>query len=263
MKSSTMRDIRAGVLCALGRRAGGVCAAALLAAGAACKQERPGAPQPEPPGNVAVAQPAPVKVETIEALQAVVVTVELDFGGQVPSIAEALRHIERRHEPDDGVGRAFAILDAWGEPTRDGKLLISMHISTEKPGVGTLVFRPTGKILWQSLITPATKPPTSAYAGKKLFIMLADENGKPHLLDGSNNPRSILDTIVRDYGLATRDFWPDGDERELTVFYSACGCPVKVMARREGERTVRTRDVPVIFPDDPAVAATIHQLAGW
>src|SRR6185436_20060575 len=72
---------------------------------------------------------------TLPVNQAVMVTVELDFGPRVPTIAEALRDIDRRHQPDDHTGRVFAILDAYGEPTPDGKKLhISMHVSTEKPG---------------------------------------------------------------------------------------------------------------------------------
>ena len=49
----------------------------------------------------------------------------------------------------------------------------------------------------------------------------------------------------------------------MTFIYSACGCPVKVMCRRVGERTVRTKDMPVIFPDDPAVVGVITKLMGW
>jgi hypothetical protein len=83
------------------------------------------------------------------------------------------------------------------------------------------------------------------------------------MIDGSNNPVSILDARVRDLGVPVRDFWPDGAEREVTFVYSACGCPVKVMARRAGERTVRTKELPVIFPDDPGAVSTISRLMGW
>ncbi len=202
-------------------------------------------------------------IYTMEVAQAVMVTVELDFGSNVPTIAEALSQIERRYQPEDGKGRTFAILDAYGEPTADGKLHMSMHVSSEKPGMGSLIFRRTGEILWNSRIVPATHPPSSAFAGKNLFITLDDGNGKSRLLDGSHSGASILDAHVRDLGVAVREFWPDGQEREVTFFYSACGCPVKVMARRVGDATVRTRDLPVIFPDDPAVAATIAQLMRW
>src|SRR5262245_13187734 len=84
----------------------------------------------------------------LEVAHAVMVTVELDFGARVPTIAEALREVERRHQPDDGAGRVFAVLDAYGEPTPDRKKLhVSMHVSAEKPGVGSLVFKRTGEVL--------------------------------------------------------------------------------------------------------------------
>src|SRR5713101_5314019 len=96
--------------------------------------------------------PAPSPLVMININRALIVTVELDFGPTVPSIAEALREVERRYQPDDGHGRTFAVLDAYGEPTPSGKLHMSMHVSTEKPGIGTLVFRRTGEVLWQSRI---------------------------------------------------------------------------------------------------------------
>ena len=199
----------------------------------------------------------------MEVAQAVMVTAELDFGQKLPTIAEALREVERRYQPEDGHGRTFAILDAYGEPTADGKLHISMHVSTEKAGVGEIVFRRTGEVLWRSRIVPAAHAPTSSFAGKNLMIMLDDGKGKPFLLDGSKVSGSVLDAIVRDLGIPVREFWPDGTEREVTFFYSACGCPVKVTARRAGDSSVRTKELPVIFPDDPAAVGTISRLMGW
>ena len=199
----------------------------------------------------------------MEVAQAVMVTAELDFSNKPPTIAQALLEIERRYEPVDGRGRTFSILDAYGEPTADGKLHISMHVSTEKPGVGQLVFRRTGETLWKTRIVPATHPPSSSFAGKNLLIMLDDGHGNAYLLDGSKTSGSILDAVVRDLALPARDFWPVGAEREATFFYSACGCPVKVGVRRVGEKSVRVKGLPVIFPDDPAVAATIGRLMGW
>ena len=46
--------------------------------------------------------PGPVMVVN----EAVMVTVELDFGARVPSIAEGLAEVERRHRPEDGRGVA-------------------------------------------------------------------------------------------------------------------------------------------------------------
>jgi hypothetical protein len=165
--------------------------------------------------------------------QAVMVTVELDFGPRLPRIADALREIERRHQPDDGGGRVFAILDAYGEPTADGKKLhMSMHVSTEKPGVGALIFRRTGEVLWQSRIVFG--PNTNAFTGKGLTVLINDAAGKSVMVDGSGGPASILEAHLRDSKLSIREFWPDGAEREMTFIYSACGCPVKVLARRQG-----------------------------
>ena len=221
----------------------------------ACGQQGP-PPKPAPPHPVE-------SLPTLEVAQAMMVTVELDFGAKPPSIAQALREIERRYEPDDGKGRTFAIIEAYGEPTTDGKLHISMHVSAEKPGLGALVFRRTGESLWKTRIVPATHPPESSFAGKQLFIMLDDEKGKSFLLDGSKGANSILDVVIRDTGMPVLDFWPEGAERQVTFFHSACGCPVKVLARRVKDKTVRTKELPVIFPDDPEVVATISRLMGW
>lgn len=207
------------------------------------------APSVAPPG-------APL---TMEVNKAVVVTAELDFGPQVPTIARALTEIDRRYEPADGNGRTFAVLDAYGEPTPNGKLHISMHVSSEKPGQGSLVFRRTGEVLWNSKITPVP----GAVAAKNLTIYVADEAGASWMVDGTGGASSVLDAKLRDKPVKLRDFWPDGAEREVTLVYSACGCPVKVMVRRTGERTMRTKDMPVIFPDDPTAVQTISGLMGW
>ena len=205
---------------------------------------------------------APAELPTMPINQAVMVTVELDFGPTIPSIAEALREVERRYKPDDGRGRTFAILDAYGEPTATGKLHMSMHVSSEKPGVGALVFRRTGEVLWQSRII-TTNPAASSFTGKNLSILLDNGQGKTFTVDGSGQPPSILDATIKEMGVPVRLFWPDGAEREMTCIYSACGCPVKVMVKREGERTMRTKELPVMFPDDPAVVDVISRLMLW
>jgi hypothetical protein len=216
------------------------------------------APKPAP---AAARKPAP-EVMSMEANSAVMVTVELEFAGPLPGIAQALAQIERRSEPDDRLGRTFAILDAYGEPTLDGrKLHLSMHVSAEKPGLGSLVDRRSGQVLWQAVVTPAAAKSPSGE--KQLTILIDDGGGKAVMVDGSRNPQSILDATLRDSATRVREFWPDGIEREVTFIYSACGCPVKAMVRRSGERTVRTRDLPVMFPDDPAALQVISRLMGW
>jgi hypothetical protein len=197
---------------------------------------------------------------TMDVNKAVMVTEELDFGGRPPSIAEALQQIERRYKPDDGQGRTFAVLDAYGEPTPDGKLLhISMHVSSEKPGMGELIFKRTGKVLWRSRILPTTL----LTQPKNLTVLLDGGNGKTLTVDGSGNPASILDAKVKEMGAPVTAVWPDGLEREVTFIYSACGCPVKVMVKRVGDRTVRASELPVIFPDDPAAVEVIKRLMKW
>ena len=203
------------------------------------------------------------KVETMEANTAVMVTVELDFGGPPPSIAEAITQIERRHQPDTGTGRTFAILDAYGEPTSDGKKLhMSMHLSSEKPGIGSLHFKRTGETLWKSRIVASTNAKPN-FTGGALTIYFDNGNGGIYTIDGSKNPATILDATIKEVGRPLRDLWDEGAEREMTFIYSACGCPVKVMAKRSGEITGRTKATPVIFPDDPAVVQVIHRLMGW
>lgn len=217
-------------------------------------------------GEKSVAPPAAGSAQTnlpaMEVAQAVMVTVELDFGPQVPSIAEALRDIERRSEPEDGRGRTFAILDAYGQPTAAGKLHMSMHVSSEKTGKAALIFKRTGAVLWQSRIVPSTTK-TNTFSGKDLLILIDHGAGKTVTVDGSNNPATILDANLKEIGIPVRDLWPDGAEREVTFIYSACGCPVKVMNRRVGERTERTKEMPVIFPDDPAVVSLITKIMAW
>jgi hypothetical protein len=198
----------------------------------------------------------------LEINQAVMVTVELDFGGSVPTIAEALREIERRHQPDDGAGRTFAILDAYGGPTADGKKLhLSMHVSAEKPGIGALVFHRTGQVLWQNRLVATTNKP--AFDGRQLTIYLDNGNNQLLTVDGSANPATLLEANIKEAGRPLRELWNDGDSREVVFIYSACGCPVKVMCQRKGDRIVRTSANPVIFPDDPAVLTVINRLMQW
>lgn len=232
----------------------GILTVAWLATSACGQQSSPPLAAPQHPAE---------SLPTLEVAQSLMVTAELDFGAKPPSIAQALREIERRYEPDNDKGRTFAIIEAYGEPTTNGKLHISMHVSAEKPGVAALVFRRTGESLWKTRIVPATHPSTSSFAGKNLFLMLDDAEGKSFVLDGSKGATSIMDVVVRDTGMPVMDFWPEGAERQVTFFYSACGCPVKVMARRVKDKTVRTKELPVIFPDDPGVVATITKLMGW
>src|SRR5688572_21752715 len=126
-----------------------------LVAGCGAVTDTPKTSSP-PPVTPLPTTPAGAEPEwnTMDVAKAVMVTVDLDYGPTVPTIAQALNDIERRHQPADGTGRTFAILDAYGETTADGKLHLSMHVSSEKPGTGSLVFRRTGQVLWRTRIVP-------------------------------------------------------------------------------------------------------------
>jgi hypothetical protein len=108
--------------------------------------------------------------------------------------------------------------------------------------------------------------PGDASAGQKnlrIFLSQGTSDGANYTLDGSRSDGAVLNTYLENSKQRARDVWPDGAEREMTFIYSACGCPVKVMCRRVGERTVRTKNTPVIFPDDPEVVAKISNLMKW
>jgi hypothetical protein len=218
----------------------------------------PTTPQP-PPSTPPQPTTAPVGAPTtMEVAKAVMVTVELDFGqGKMPTIAEAVRQIERQYKPDDGIGRTFSILDAYGQPTPDGKLLhIQMHVSSEKSGKGKLVFKRTGEVLWDATITPSSTPPPQ----KALRVIM----GPSYSIDVTKaDTVSILDSPVVGQGKRLRDIWLEGMEQEFTFIFSACGCPVKAMVKRVGEKTQRTSDMPVLFPDDPEALRVISKLMRW
>jgi len=203
------------------------------------------------------------ELPTMEIAQAVMVTVELDFGPTIPSIAEALKQIERKYEPADRVGRTFAILDAYGEPTSNHKLHMSMHVSSEKPGIGSLIFRRTGEVLWRTKIIMGSHTEVPPLEKRSLLILVDDGAGKSLTIDGSNNPLTILDANIKELGVLLSSIWADASEREFTFLYSACGCPVKAMVRRVGNKTVRSKELPVMFPDDPAALAVISRLMTW
>src|SRR5262245_18236131 len=243
-------------------------AVALVAAGAAWHGMRdpanaPGTVTATAPSSAATPSAATVPtagLTTNEVATAVMVTVELDFAGTPPSIREALRQVERRSQPADGRGRTFAILDAYGEATPDGKLHMSMHVSMEKPGLGQLIFRRTGEVLWKARIIPSSKNPPGE---NKLTVIMMDPEGRSAVLDGSQEILRVLDVTLRDVGALVRDRWLDGQECEFTFIYSACGCPVKTKVRRIGDGTVRSTELPVMLPDDPAAMTVINQLMGW
>jgi hypothetical protein len=213
-------------------------------------------PPATPPPSQPVTQP-PDEVTTMEVAKAVMVTVEEDFGKNA-TFAEALRQIERRYTPADGVGRTFAILDAYGDTMPDGRLHMSMHISSEKPGEGQLIHKKTGKVLWRGKINSTSQPMPQ----KALRIIVEAAPGNSFNVD-VNSADNVINAVASGKNSLVKDVWPDGETREVTFIFSACGCPVKAMVKRVGERTQRTTDTPVMFPDDPDALKTIARFMRW
>jgi hypothetical protein len=214
------------------------------------QQTPPGSPTPAP------ANPAPGQA-TMDVAKAVMVTVEEDFGKNA-TIASAITQVERRYKADDGSGRTFAILDAYGEVMPDGKVHMSMHVSSEKPGTGQIIHKKTGKVLWDAKINPVSVPPPP----KALRIIVEGAPGGSFNVDviSANN---ILNATASGKGMPVMNLWPDGAEMEVTFIYSMCGCPVKAKVKRMGDKTVRTNDMPVMFPDDPDALKTIAKFMKW
>ena len=212
------------------------------------------------------AEPQP---KTMETGKPVVVQFGIAFDQRVPTVAQVLTQIERRHAPDDGEGRTFAVLDADGWSTPDGQLHLELRISSEEPGLGSLVYRPTGQVLWSTrVVGPPVKPP------EDLTLSIEDEKGQPATVDGSTDPPTVIAAKIRETGVPVKQMWPVGAERHIGFRFSACGCYVEVRAKREGDRlvrlpttrkdgSVRPADLPVIFPDDPDVAAIVNRLMQW
>ena len=207
------------------------------------------------------AQTVPGVVHDMKVNEAVMVTAELEYGSHVPTVEEAMKDIERLYFPENHSGRTFAILDAYGEAMNDGRLHISMHVSTELPGEGKIVFRKTGRVLWHGRIKAADI--AVPHKEKKLTILIGTPDSVSYTVDGSGKPTGILQAKLKETGSHVYDFWQDGAEKELTFLYSTCGCPVKVLARRTGLKITRSSSSPVIFPDDPAVVSLISRLMGW
>jgi hypothetical protein len=213
--------------------------------------------------TVAQTPPTPAQTKdnseltTMDVAKAVMVTVEEDFGKNA-TIASALQQVERRYKPDDGTGRTFAILDAYGETMPDGKVHMSMHVSSEKAGTAQLIHKKTGKILWNAKINPVTVPPQP----KALRILVDGAPGGSFNVD-VNSANNVMSATASGKGVPVMAVWPEGAEMEVTFIYSMCGCPVKAKVKRVGDRTMRTADTPVMFPDDPDALKTIAKFMKW
>ena len=196
--------------------------------------------------------------------ESVMVTIEENFGPDVKTIADALQQIERRYQPFDKQGRTFAILDAYGNRMPDGRMHISMHISSEKIGGAQLVLKTSGKVLWNCRIYP--KKDGSKVAGEKqlmIYIERENEKDKYYTVNGNGNPATIFDCILDETKQSVNDYWKNYTVKEFIFIYSACGCPVHVKFMRQGFKSTFQSGDNVIFPDDPAVLAVIHKLLAY
>ena len=196
--------------------------------------------------------------------ESVMVTIEENFGPNVKSIADALQLIERKYDPFDKQGRTFAILDAYGNKLPDGRMHISMHISSEKAGGAQLIHKTSGKLLWNCKIYPK-KDGTKIAAAKQLMIYIERENEKDkyYTVDGSGNPASIYDCKLDETNQSLNDYWKNNTVKEFIFIYSACGCPVHAKFLRMGFKSIYQSGDNVIFPDDPAVLSMLHKLMAW
>ena len=106
---------------------------ALTACGGASTATNTTSTNPVPAAATAPQNAGPLPAEEhLETAKAVMVTVELDYGPAGATIAQAIRDVERRSEATGAPGaRTFAVLDAYGERSPDGKLHMSMHVSAE------------------------------------------------------------------------------------------------------------------------------------
>ncbi|MBI3653629.1 MAG: hypothetical protein HY231_21570 [Acidobacteria bacterium] len=197
------------------------------------------------------------ELTTMDVAKAVMVTVEEDFGKNA-TIASALKQVERRYQPDDGKGRTFAVLDAYGETLPDGKVHMSMHISSEKPGTAQLIDKKTGKVLWKARINPVNTPPPP----KALRMIIESSPGNGFNVDVAS-ANNVLSATASGKGVPVANLWPDGEVMEVTFIYSMCGCPVKAKVKRVGDKTMRINDLPVMFPDDPDALQTIAKFMKW
>ncbi len=214
--------------------------------------------------QISFAQTSKEKVDSMMLQESVMVTVEENFGPSVHTIGEALQQIERKYEPFDNQGRTFAILDAYGNRLPDGRMHISMHISSEKTGGAKLILSSTGKVLWNCKIYPK-KDGTTVAGNKQLNIYIERENEKDKYftIDGSGNPAAIFDCKLNETKVPVEEYWKDGTIKEFIFIYSACGCPVHVKFLRNGNKSIFKSGDNIIFPDDNAVLSIIHHLMNW
>ena len=205
---------------------------------------------------------AGIKADSMEIEESVMVTIEENFGPGVSTIAEAINLIERKYQPFDNAGRTFAILDAYGNKMADGRMHVSMHISSEKVGAGQLILKTSKKVVWNCKFIP--KKDGKKVSGNKALTIYMEQDGenkgKFFTADGSANPSDIFVCKIKETGKSIDETWKDGSVKEFIFIYSACGCPVHAKFIRNGKRTYIQNNDSVIFPDDPGLITILHNL---
>ncbi len=204
-----------------------------------------------------------VPLDSMDIEESVMVTIEENFGPGVNTIEAALNLVERKYQPYDNVGRTFAILDAFGEKMPDGKIHLSMHISSEKAGFGQLILKTNKKKVWNCKILRKKTDGRKEAKPKALTIYVEQtgaDKGKYLTADGSTNPADIFVCKIKENGKVIGDYWKDGSVLEFIFIYSACGCPVHAKFMRHGNRSVIQNNNSVIFPDDPGIIPILRNL---
>ncbi len=100
------------------------------------------------------------KSQTKEALyieEQTIAEITENFGATVKTVEQALSLLTREYVPFDGRGRTFAIIEATGHSLPNGKMQLTLRISTEKAGKGRLILKTTKKILWDATINARWK----------------------------------------------------------------------------------------------------------
>ncbi len=212
--------------------------------------------------NNAFSQQRSVPLDSMDIEESVMVNIEENFGPGINTVAQALNLIERKYTPFDNVGRTFAILEVKGEKMKDGKMRLSIFLSSEKVGRGQLILKTNKKILWNCKFLP--KDDGKKATGTKALTIYVEQTGvdkgKYLTADGSTNPADIFVCKIKENGKIIGDYWKDGSVLEFIFIYSACGCPVHVKFVRYGNRCILQNTSNVFFPDDPEVITILRNL---
>ena len=126
---------------------------------------------------------------------------------------------------------------------------MSMHVGSE-PGLGSLIFKRTGEVLWTSKIV--RRSVKHAFTGKDLTIYFDDRMQRLLTVDGTNHPISIFQAGVEKAHLQDVAR-PDANSPSLQRVWLS----VKVMIKTGWRPHGASPGSPVIFPDDPPCQSSL------